>query len=155
MHRSTNTAFRRLVFLSVFISLPPLLTSCDSKRDYEASPTYPATGQVMAGTQPVAGAFVRFTPVDAVGSPDALTSQAQTESDGTFSLSTYEKGDGAPAGSYAVTLTWPANAAGARKSADPGPDRLNGRYADAKSAEWIIEITEGENVLEPIVIEAP
>lgn len=154
MSCTTLTAPHRLAVALMSLSLPLLLTSCSSERQYDAIPTYPVTGRVLTEGEPAAGVFVKFTPLDALESPSPLSAQAQTGPDGTFSLSTYEKGDGAPVGRYAVTLTWPSQPANAMRSADPGPDRLRGRYADPKNAEWTIEVGEGENTLTPFEIEA-
>lgn len=130
-----------------------ILASCGEERTYDAVPTYPVTGRFLFQGAPVDGAFVKFTPVEGTDDPGALTSQGETDSEGNFTLSTYEKGDGAPAGRYAVTLIWPTQRGNRMKSRDPGPDRLRRRFADPKRARWTVEITDGENVLEPFVIE--
>lgn len=130
------------------------LTSCSEKR-YDPVPLYPVSGLFTYQDEPVAGAFVKFTPINKADNNDVLTAQAVTDAEGVFTLSTYEKNDGAPAGHYVVTLVWPEASTSPMKSQDPGPDRLNYSYADPKKAKWTIEITEGNNVLKPFVIDPP
>ena len=63
--------------------------------------TYPVTGVVTYNGAPVGDATVGFVPAEE-GKPSAFGRTAQ---DGTYSLTTYEAGDGAPEGSYTVTVT--------------------------------------------------
>ena len=62
---------------------------------------------------------------------------------GAFALSTYEANDGAPAGSYAVTVEWrePRYDAAGR----PGRNQLPGRYADPRTSGLAVEIKRGTN----------
>jgi hypothetical protein len=71
-------------------------------------PVLPAGGKVMfKKTTPPVDALVVFHPVDPAeekrigGKPFA-----KVKEDGTFALSTYADGDGAPAGEYGVTIEW-------------------------------------------------
>jgi hypothetical protein len=75
--------------------------------------TVPATGKVtFKKTKPAAGAMVVFHPV----SPDmekligGKPTARKVNDDGTFTLTTYEDGDGAPEGEYGVTIQWEAKA---------------------------------------------
>ncbi len=61
--------------------------------------TFPVTGTLTLDGQPVAGANVVLSPK---GAGTAAT--AVTEEDGTFSVGTYETGDGAVPGEYSVTV---------------------------------------------------
>src|SRR4051812_19536052 len=75
-------------------------------------PVHPAAGQVLLAGKPVAQALVVLHPEDNAA-PDPVRPQATAEPDGTFRLSTYETGDGAPAGTYRVTVTrWRSPAKG-------------------------------------------
>jgi len=62
-----------------------------------------------------------------------------TDAEGQFSISTYEKGDGVPAGEYTLAFKW-EKAAGFAKARD----RLKGRYANPKRSKFKITIKEGE-----------
>src|SRR5689334_6662664 len=66
---------------------------------------YPVQGKVVVDGQPAANVMVRFNPLGDT-SPLPLASQGITGSDGTFTLSTHQTADGAPAGQYAVTFQW-------------------------------------------------
>jgi hypothetical protein len=66
-------------------------------------PTYPVRGTVYLDGTPAVGAHIQFHFVG----PDKKTTAAgdgRVEADGSFILSTYTNGDGAPAGDYIVTV---------------------------------------------------
>jgi hypothetical protein len=109
-------------------------------------PTYPVSGTVSAGGKPAAGAIVQLS---AIGDPrlDGLFPHAIVDKTGAYRLTTYRTEDGAPAGTYAVTLRWPAPPAPGQ---DKGPDRYAGRYADVERPIRRVEIKAGNNTLEPI-----
>jgi len=112
--------------------------------DWQAS-THPASGQVMINGAPPEGALVQLHPTGE--GPDERNSRpwGLVQADGTFTLSTYESGDGAPAGAYKLTITWPVD------PTVPSPsDRLGYRYARPERSPWRVEITEGENTLPPV-----
>jgi hypothetical protein len=66
---------------------------------------YPVTGKVLYEGKPAAGAVVHFHPQDKSASPPRVP-MAEVGADGTFRLTTFAKGDGAPPGRYAVTVFW-------------------------------------------------
>jgi hypothetical protein len=73
--------------------------------------TLPATGKVtFKKTKPAAGALVVFHPVnpDMEKTIGGKPTARQVKEDGTFTLTTYEDGDGAPEGDYGVTIVWEA-----------------------------------------------
>lgn len=59
-------------------------------------------------------------------------SQSISEPEGTFEISTYEKGDGIPAGDYTLTVTW--RVFNTMSMMYSGEDRLNGKYSDPKTS---------------------
>ena len=100
----------------------------------------PAGGKVIVKGLKVVpvGALVVFHPKDPgfekimSGKPFGKVGQ-----DGTFKLTSFETGDGAPAAEYGVTIVWNAAAGGENKpqfslssegGGASGPDRLGGRY---------------------------
>jgi hypothetical protein len=112
----------------------------------------PVKGQVTFQGQPAAGFQVSFYPLFEQSGPKFAPS-ATTDSSGKFELRSYEPGDGAPPGDYAVTFRWP--------QAVPGPDpddapqqvdRLRGQFADPQRSQFQVTVHEGENVLEPFVL---
>ena len=70
--------------------------------------TYPVTGKVVAGAgkTPAKGAIVMLIPVT-FDIKDLERSMATVDDDGAFAITTYNANDGAPAGEYVITLTWP------------------------------------------------
>jgi hypothetical protein len=115
--------------LALAVAATALLTaSCGSGR----KTVYPVRGKVLDARQKgAAGAVVYFNPLDP-NYGDLNKPVGKVAEDGTFTLTTYEQGDGAPAGEYAVTIVWPTP----RKTPlDPeGGDQLQGKFADPKSS---------------------
>jgi hypothetical protein len=70
------------------------------------------------------------------------------KADGRFEVTTYQAGDGAPAGDYRVAILWFAN-----PDSNSPWDRLGNRYASPERTDIRVSITEGVNQLEPIEIE--
>ena len=79
-----------------------LMASCS--KDSSRKPTFPVTGKVvLPGGKPVEHATVVLHPVDEAG-PEAVKPRGKVGPDGTFTITTYEGQDGAPAGQYRVTV---------------------------------------------------
>jgi hypothetical protein len=89
-------------------------------------PVYPVRGRVLDRQgQPAAGAIVVLQPL----SEEAKSTRAvgRANENGEFKLTTRNEGDGAPAGEFAVTVTWPTPK---KTPLDPeGPDKLGGALA--------------------------
>jgi hypothetical protein len=77
--------------------------------------------------------------------------RAQADKEGKFAISTYLSGDGAPTGSYTVTIEW-RELSGMFKQDVGGPDRLKGAYADVKKAPFQITVEGRDNDLPPFEI---
>ena len=112
-------------------------------------PVFKTTGKVLFQNQPPAGALVVLHPRGAAA--DSPRPTAQVKSNGTFEATTFESGDGAPAGEYVVTVQWfPA-----RKVAGdfvPGPNVLPRKYSTPEASDLIVHVAEGENSLPPITL---
>jgi hypothetical protein len=100
-------------------------------------------GSLFVGGKPAAGARVQL---NAVGDPKlaGLCPHAIVEADGTFRLTTYKTGDGAPAGSYALTMSWPLPPPPGKEE---GVDRFRGRYANPRWPVRQVQVTAGDNDL--------
>ncbi|MCU0706159.1 MAG: hypothetical protein MUF18_19520 [Fimbriiglobus sp.] len=98
----------------------------------------PAGGKVLFGKkkEPAAGALVVFHPTDPAfekkigGKPVGTVGE-----DGTFTLTTFEQGDGAPEGEYGVTVQWQKKAKEAKFSlggegGGGGQSMLNPKYGN-------------------------
>jgi hypothetical protein len=107
---------------------------------------YPVKGQVFYLDHPAAGAQVVFQPAGETPVGEAVTPSGTVAADGSFTLSTYPHGDGAPAGEYNVLVTWyPPNA---RELENP-VNKLPAKYAEPGSTLLKATVKEGDNVLEP------
>lgn len=93
---------------------------------------FPVSGRLFIRQQLAPGAYVVFHPVDrSIG--QGRCAVALTNADGSFSLSTREKSDGAPAGDYVVTVFWPNYACPIDECEVTDlskHDRLGGKFAD-------------------------
>lgn len=114
--------------------------------DWKAE-TYPATGKVTINGEPPEGAVVTLYPADEKVDKRNSRPWGIVQEDGTFTLKTYENGDGAPAGEYDVTLKWPWDVS---TPSGAMTDRLGGRFSRPEQSQWTVTIEEGENELEPI-----
>jgi hypothetical protein len=102
--------------------------------------THPVQGKFLINGQPVRGAVVTFHPQDEPG-PETTRSYARTEDDGSFKLSTYQQGDGAPVGRYLITVMV--------RDADNEAASLPAEYAVPQTSGLKAEIKEGVNDLPP------
>jgi hypothetical protein len=107
-------------------------------------------GKVLYKNEPAVGACVYF---HRKGSSDPLHEQVPMgviQEDGTFELAG-PGGEGALAGDYVVLVEW-KEGAGKKRGRSPGldaPDRLKGRYLNARKPLLQAEIKPGTNRLSP------
>jgi hypothetical protein len=111
----------------------------------------PVQGKVLYNDQPLAGATVTFHPKE--GNPVKVDRPyALTKEDGSFTLTTGGK-EGAPAGSYVVTIICSVEAKPKGKLISTAPpetvDKLKGAYSDVKRSQIPVDIKDGPNQLEP------
>lgn len=73
----------------------------------DAHPTAAVQGKVLHNGQPVADAVVSFTPQAGAASSNqpGKSATGRTDATGTFTLSTYQIGDGAIVGTHQVTVS--------------------------------------------------
>ena len=122
------------------------LLGCGAEEEVRP-PLYPVRGSLLINGKPAGGALLVLHPAD--GNFDARGSRprAKVQADGSFQVSTYQDGDGAPVGEYQVAVLWFDNP----DSSNPW-DKLGGRYANPKTTEIRVSVGEGENQWEPIEI---
>lgn len=92
----------------------------------------PVSGRVLMGRQPVPGAIVTLEP-KFEWKPDVPKPRAVTEADGSFEIGTKLTGDGAPAGTYQVSIGSPEGESKIRIAAkfeDPASSGLTATVAD-------------------------
>lgn len=104
--------------------------------------TYPVTGEVHVDGEPANYLAVTCHDTKGLDSTSPTTSSAFTGEDGKFSISTYESGDGVPAGEYVLTFMWGQKEALSGRYG--GPDKLNNRYADPKASEVRFTVESGK-----------
>ena len=115
-------------------------------------PTFPVTGKVLVGEEPASGAFVVFHPV-AVDDDSFERPRAQVRADGSFVVTTFFDGDGAPAGQYAVTVEW-RKLIRAGGDAVAGPNVVPDSYGRPDSTPLKVTVAEQANSLPDFRIEA-
>ena len=101
--------------------------------------TFPITGMVMVDGQPGAILQVKCHPADDIGV--ATPVGGLTDREGNFSISTYERGDGAPEGEYKVTFYWGAYQF---RGGYGGKDKLHERYLDPEESKYSVTVKKGE-----------
>lgn len=125
-----------------------LVASCGDNK--QRTPVYPVEGKLFVNGKPAEGALVILHPRDkTVIKEDKLRPYGQVGSDGTFRVTTYDRHDGAPAGTYDVTVFWPESPNG------PSPDRLQGRYTEPEDSKLKAQVEPEDNELKAFRIEAP
>ena len=112
-------------------------------RDEGRPSLYPASGTVLVDGQAAKGIRVRLNPVGARGSAAELNPTGFTDDNGEFRIGTYDKDDGAPEGTYELTLFWPDPPEGESRPVD----LFGGKYARPDSSIRRIEIEPGVNDL--------
>jgi hypothetical protein len=106
---------------------------------------YPLTGTLAFEGAPAAGAAIVLHPQD-----PSLTARprATVDSDGSFAVTTYEPGDGAPTGKYKVTIEWhrpvPGQESGEGDDAPP-PNVLPAEYASPATTPVKVKVVRGDN----------
>lgn len=98
--------------------------------------TYPVKGTVTYQGQPLAEVVISFVPEK--GRPASGTTDAQ----GSFSLSTFDPNDGAPAGAYKIAIAEPAPemAEGDYSIPPEKPPRFPVKYTNPYESELVAEV---------------
>jgi hypothetical protein len=109
----------------------------------DAAKTTPVQGKVLVDGEPVKGIWIRMHSDEEPR--QAVLPKAQTEPDGTFRITTYIGGDGAPPGHYKVTVEWLTfQPVGGRWA---GPNKVDDKFGTVKTTPF--EVTVGT---EPITL---
>ena len=128
----------RGLFLSVVVIG---VVGCGSSNEPPV-PVFPAGGTITFKGQPIPGAAITLHPTTPVA--DVPTPSADVTKDGAFSLSTFSKADGAPEGSYKVTVRWYklVQQGGAIQA---GPNVIPRKYANPETSDIEVRIAAGQN----------
>jgi hypothetical protein len=143
---------RRLSVVLV-VGLPLFAASCQGGKRF-----YPVRGQVFANGQPAEGVTVTLHGSD-IDHEQPLQPTATVMADGSFELRTFVLDqrvvkEGAPAGEYKVTCVWyPPDLEKYFGRSETLPDKLKGRYGNARTTELRAEVREEPTELPPFKLE--
>lgn len=130
------------VLLSI-VSICLAITAC-SKPDTGRKVTIPVRGEVYVDGQPAAMLQIQCHPVGGMDREDPTVTQAITDQEGKFQLSTYEAGDGVPLGEYKLTFVWQDFSV--LSASYSGPDKLKKRYSNPDSSEFPLTVEQGSPI---------
>lgn len=106
-------------------------------------------GILTINGEPATGAVMVFYPADGEEFDSRGTRpRAKVDEKGHFQLTTYQHGDGAPAGEYQVGILWFDN-----PNSDKPWNKLGKKYSIPQDSEITITVEEGNNQLPPIELE--
>jgi len=133
---------------AVLLFLAELFVGCSSE---DRLKVYPVEGQITFNGQPLANALVVLHPKD-TSNPKLLAARGQTDAAGTFKVSTYDSQDGAPVGSYAVTVEYYQLLDKGNGGFEPGPNVLPPRLASPQTTDIVVEVAANPNKLPPVEV---
>jgi hypothetical protein len=134
----------RRLFLFALVASAICLSSCGKAGRL---PTYSVNGKLLVNGRPAEHATVIFHPVGATG-PEVVKPHGKVGPDGSFTLTTYDGNDGAPAGEYKVSVEW-----WLAGRPDEGPsNRLPAKYAQPETSGLSATVAAGSTELKPFAI---
>jgi hypothetical protein len=113
-------------------------------------PVFPVSGNVKFKGKPAAGATVVLYATNVDDTHDVAPTGV-VKGDGSFDITVYEPGDGAPQGEYVATVQWRKLVSGAGGSA-AGPNVLPSKYANPKTSPIKVSVASGPVQIPPINI---
>jgi hypothetical protein len=127
----------RVHFLLIFAVLS--LSACEDKIKPGSKQTFPVSGVVTVDGKPP-GSPISISVHDEKGidPDDPSVSSALVKNDGSFTLSTYQDGDGVPVGKYTLTFFW--GTWNAVSMSFGGEDKLKNRYRKAEDSPVTFEV---------------
>ena len=114
---------------------------------------HPVRGQVFVDGKPAHGAKVYFFPVNPPSDHRANCPIGQVDESGSFTVTTYAEGDGAPAGEYILCFDWPS--LHPIKQTFDGGDRLDGKYYSKEASQFRFTVNPGPNETQRFDLKAP
>jgi hypothetical protein len=116
-------------------------------------PCHPVKGQLFAGTKPAHGAKVFFFPAEEPRDHRAKCPVGEVDEAGNFVITTYDTGDGAPEGEYAVCFIWP-DLHPIKRTFD-GSDRYASKFFDRANPPHRFTVRKGPNETPMYELPAP
>jgi hypothetical protein len=120
----------RLLQVIFAFGLCLMVSGCGAKHG-DRPAVHAVHGKLLVAGEPAVNAEVVLYPVGGREKP-LMRPHAAVQSDGSFHLTTFATRDGAPVGDFALTVTWPGPRIKGQGEDEPGPDRLQHRYANPK-----------------------
>jgi hypothetical protein len=150
-----RVARRAALYAVALLTVAPV--GCSKTEDHRE--VFPVKGQLFVDKKPATGAIVWLHNIELVGGaadPVARANEPRprgiVQEDGSFEVSTYGTGDGAPVGRYRLAIFWTKNSG---PGDDGGINLLPARYQNPKNSDLpIIEIKSEPNVLPPLYLTA-
>jgi hypothetical protein len=127
---------------------------CGTAQDSNRLPVYPATGKISVKGSAPEGAYIALYSKTKIKAPNGqeVVPTAQVKPDGTFELSSYAAGDGAPPGEYIVTVQWHKTIKPVGGDPTLGPNLVPTQYSKPQTSPVVVTIAEQPNELKTIVI---
>lgn len=122
------------------VAILSTVTGCSSKPEWEI--THPIEGVVTFKGKPIANAEIAFFPQDS-SVPDRVRPKAKSTEGGKFMVWTYARGDGAPEGSYKVTVVH-NEVAISKDTIVVKPNDLPMKYSRLESTDLVVRIAAGQ-----------
>ena len=144
----------RAIAYSLFGVLVLAFTGCSPSGQLK---TYPVKGQVLNNGQPLKGVDVAFL-ANEEKNRVPYPPHAVTDENGNFSLMSYGKDDGAPAGEFKVAIAFAVEVAGADDGGDQTKkitSQVPMKYQKAETSGLTAAIRAEANTLEPFKLEGP
>lgn len=138
---ATAPAVRAFRLIAV-LPLAVMAASCGS-----GPKLYPVKGKVLYQDQPAEGATVVFHPKNRPA--DAPKPSGTVGADGSFTLSTYPHGEGAPPGEYLVLVSWYPPDARTAENPESAKSKLPELYGNAATSPLTATVGTGPTELEP------
>lgn len=128
-------------FLVILTSFA-FLAGCGGDEPFRKT-TSPVKGRITVdGKEPGSGIQIACHAAAGFDSVNPSVTSGESNPDGTFVLSTYQSGDGIPAGEYVLLFTWQEFNLMSRTYS--GKDKLNNRYSKPEDSPFTITVKEGE-----------
>src|SRR5579872_201629 len=108
---------------------------------------YRLRGELQLDGEPAFGAAIILHPEDASVS---VRPKASVKADGKFDLTTYQPGDGAPAGRYVATVEWRRPLPGSGGEDAPRANVIPAVYSNPKTTPIRVTVAERDNQFPPI-----
>jgi hypothetical protein len=121
------------------------LTAMSCSKTGGRKPVYPVKGKVQFDGKPAEGALVVFHPAGGAGAEG--NPHGTVAADGSYTLTTYDAGDGAPEGDYLVTVEWWQR--DPRTPDSPPLNRLNPQLAKTDSSGLKAHVQKGPSEINP------